>query len=195
MQVALRRGVIEGKSRKEVAEISLEQFRTLSSPVRADIVAAYMPAGPSSVADIARLTGRRPTAVHYHVAELLKVGLIQQVATRQAGKRYEAVYDVPAQKFTRKSRPSKEYISEQKRAVRIMLRNMARNYERVLTTNPASDSYFETLNVCLNDAQRAVLFEKLDALIKEAKEHQDPDGTRLTMLSIAIPITASGGSK
>jgi DNA-binding transcriptional ArsR family regulator len=71
----------------------------VASPVRQEILERLRHAGAASVADLARLTGRSPTALHYHVALLRRAGLLRPAGRRPAGKGSEALYRLAAARF------------------------------------------------------------------------------------------------
>jgi DNA-binding transcriptional ArsR family regulator len=64
---------------------SPRQIRALASAVRQDIVDALESAGPCSIRELARLLGRRPDALYYHLRVLSEVGLIAQFASDGKG--------------------------------------------------------------------------------------------------------------
>ncbi len=66
------------------------------STVRLEIMETLLDLVPCSISELARELGRSPQSLYYHIEILTKVGLINQVCTRRAGKRDEAVYDLPA---------------------------------------------------------------------------------------------------
>ena len=72
------------------------QIAALASPVRLELLDSVHAAGPGSIAEIARLLGRSPHSLYYHVRLLLRLRLLVDVGRRRAGRRLEAVYDVPA---------------------------------------------------------------------------------------------------
>jgi DNA-binding transcriptional ArsR family regulator len=81
------------------------QIEAVGSPLRQEILEHLSHTGPASVADLARLMGRRPTMLHYHMNLLRDAGLIQVAARRQSGKRTEALYRLAAQHFAVLGRP------------------------------------------------------------------------------------------
>ncbi len=72
------------------------RVRALESPVRQEIVDAVASGGACTMAQIGSWLGRRPDTLYYHVTALVKVGLLKEVGRQRAGKRFCAVYDVPA---------------------------------------------------------------------------------------------------
>jgi DNA-binding transcriptional ArsR family regulator len=75
------------------------QIEAVGSPLRQEILEHLSHTGPASVADLARLMGRRPTVLHYHINLLRDTGLIRVAARRRSGRRSEALYRLAAQHF------------------------------------------------------------------------------------------------
>lgn len=123
-------------SRKPATIRRPEQAEALVSPVRQEIVNALSAAGPSTVAQIARLLGRRPDTLYYHVAALERVGLLVRSGRVRAGKRFGVVYDVPARpiRIERGGAVSDEAIA---RVVRASLRLADRDFRRALKEGAA----------------------------------------------------------
>ena len=72
-----------------------KQLLALKSPVRQEIVDAIGAGGPETIAEIAAQLGRPADGLYYHVRRLQKVGLLVEKGRRRAGKRFEAIYDLP----------------------------------------------------------------------------------------------------
>ena len=72
----------------------------LTSPVRQEIVDALCASGPCSISEMARLLGRAPDSLYYHVRRLEEVGLLVPHGQVKAGRRDAAVYDVPGRPLT-----------------------------------------------------------------------------------------------
>jgi predicted transcriptional regulator len=62
-----------------------DQIEALSSPLRHELADRIAALGPISIKDLARATGRRPTAIYHHVQKLETVGLLR--AQRENGSR------------------------------------------------------------------------------------------------------------
>jgi len=60
-----------------------EQIRALRSPVRQEIVDTVQSLGACSVAEIARELGRPADGLYYHLAALLRVGLLEEAGSRR----------------------------------------------------------------------------------------------------------------
>lgn len=73
---------------------SAKQVRALYAPARQEVLDALEAAGPCSIAELARLLGRRATALYAHVEALVRVGLIVPAGSRRDGRHVAAAYDV-----------------------------------------------------------------------------------------------------
>lgn len=69
-------------------------IRALIAPTRQEIVDALESAGPSSIARLADLLGRRPDGLYHHIRHLERVGLVKEVERQQEGRHVFAVYDL-----------------------------------------------------------------------------------------------------
>lgn len=73
-----------------------KQLVALKSPVRQEIIDAVSADGPGTIAQIGAMLGRPADALYYHIRRLESVGLLVETGRRRAGKRFEAIYDLPA---------------------------------------------------------------------------------------------------
>ena len=72
------------------------QLRCLVSARRHDIVDQLAARGPMSVREIAAAIHARPSALYYHLRELVRVGLVLEAGYRVVRRKREAVYASPA---------------------------------------------------------------------------------------------------
>ena len=82
------------------------QIRCLASPIRQEIVDAIAATGPLSIADLAGHLGRAADGMYFHVRALARVGLLVEQSSVRRGKRFAAVYDVPARPLVIEKTPS-----------------------------------------------------------------------------------------
>jgi DNA-binding transcriptional ArsR family regulator len=109
------------------------QLRTLSSPVRQEVLDALAAAGESSIAELAALLGRQPHALYYHLRALERVGLVQRVGVRRNGKSDAVLYAVPAPRMVIEYRlGSGRFEADMGKTLRSMLRLTERDYRRAL---------------------------------------------------------------
>ncbi|RYG37050.1 ArsR family transcriptional regulator [bacterium] len=76
----------------ERLDFTFEQVERLASPVRSAVFWTFTSHTPQSVAEVAQQLGKSAQTIHYHVNELLEVGLLVAVETRQKGARTETLY-------------------------------------------------------------------------------------------------------
>ena len=72
------------------------QLRTVTHPLRLEIIERLQVDGPDSIAGLARKLDRRANALTYHVRLLERAGAVVRSGTRRAGRRGEVVYAVAA---------------------------------------------------------------------------------------------------
>ncbi len=72
----------------------LEQIEALVSQVRQEIVDVLLGAPPLSMRELARIVGRTPDSLYYHVRKLVEVGLLVEGGTRRTARREEALFQV-----------------------------------------------------------------------------------------------------
>ncbi len=114
------------------------QVRSLSSPVRQEILDALAAAGESSIAELARLLGRRPHALYYHLRALERAALVRRTRTRRNGKSDAALYAVPAPRLTIEYRlGSPAFEADMAKLVRSLLRLTERDFRRALRSRSA----------------------------------------------------------
>jgi DNA-binding transcriptional ArsR family regulator len=107
------------------------RVRALESPVRQEIVDAVAGAGAGTIAQIGEWVGRRPDTLYYHIRALVRVGLLERVGRRRAGKRFGAVYDVPGRPV-RMSLGGEAGPEDLARVLRSALRLADRDFRRAL---------------------------------------------------------------
>ncbi|HJS57840.1 MAG TPA: helix-turn-helix domain-containing protein, partial [Vicinamibacteria bacterium] len=78
---------------------SAREREAVASPLRVEMLEHLQHAGTASVAELARLMGRSPTLLHYHMKLLATARLVRVTGRRAAGRRGESVYAVTAEHF------------------------------------------------------------------------------------------------
>ncbi len=68
----------------------------LVSPIRQEIVDAAAGLGPFSASELAKVLGRRPDSLYYHLRRLEEAGLLKHIETRETSGRPEVIYALPA---------------------------------------------------------------------------------------------------
>src|SRR5262245_10351278 len=99
------------------------QLRSLSSPVRQEILDALAAAGERTIAELAAALGRRPQALYYHLEALERVGLVRRSGIRRNGKSDAALYAVPAPRMMIDYRlGTGSFLADMSKALRSLLR-------------------------------------------------------------------------
>src|SRR4051812_28092657 len=73
--------------------LNADQLACLASPVRNEVFMQLRTIGKASVGDIAKVLGKSPEAVHYHVKALVAAGLAREAFRRPGVKKPEFVYE------------------------------------------------------------------------------------------------------
>jgi hypothetical protein len=164
------------------------QLGVVSSPLRLELLEHLRQAGSASVADLARLTGRPATALHYHVNMLHAAGLLRVARRRPTGKRGESLYALTAERFALLPRDE----SSRRAAVRTLgatLRLAQREAARGMgsaaarSSGPARNLHIRRLRAPLRPTAQAELNRLLDAVErvfeKEVKRRSRRRGGRV----------------
>jgi len=129
----------EDTKKQDILFLNKEQRQAVTeSMVRLEIMEALPDLVPCSISELAKDLGRTPQSLYYHVEILTAVGLINQVGSRRAGKRDEAVYDLPAKwvRFVNNNDPdSRETLFKLAHTIlRIAEKNYQQAYHRGFVT-------------------------------------------------------------
>lgn len=137
-----------------------------------------------STAEVAAALGKKPTAVRYHVNELVKVGLIIPVETRKRRSRIEEAYVHKAvESYSRQFPLDDEYVRQVNRGFNAILRHMSKeraaamNAKNVAPDAPISTMYIRQ-NLRLTPETAREIGSKLIDVIEEAKGRANDDGLR-----------------
>lgn len=116
--------------------VSEKQLRAIVSAARQEIVDAVEAIGPCTIAEVAGLLGRRPTALYGHVARLVRVGLLIPAPAPGGAGRPATMYDVPARPVAlRYELRSAHFRRLLIRCVGAMLRNAHRGFAHATTSS------------------------------------------------------------
>jgi DNA-binding transcriptional ArsR family regulator len=103
-----------------------DQLRALRSPLRQEILDAVAASGPMSVAALARVLGRAPDSLYYHVRGLTRLGLLDVTGRKRPGHRSEMVFDVPGRPLHIPPRPGVATYRSSLRAIVAAMLGLAR---------------------------------------------------------------------
>lgn len=117
------------KRRKTFPLETAEQLRVISSPVRFAIIQALQHLGPTPVSVLGPRIGKKSNSLHYHIRELIRLGMLRQTGTQRSGARTEAIYDVVADRFVGEDlRRKRELQKATNDTVASLLRTAARDF-------------------------------------------------------------------
>jgi DNA-binding transcriptional ArsR family regulator len=176
---------------------TLVQWRALRSPIRFELFTLAEGAAPCSVADLARLSGRRPSSLYRHIAALVRAKLLLAVDRRRAGRRYETIYGLGPMGTARSisERPERvlgEVAHVADRAFRTAARDMraalaAGHVPRLRDPRTPMAFFFEV--TWLDDRKRRALHAKLQeivAIIRAGREARS--GLPYRIVSSFVPL-------
>lgn len=187
---------------QEQITFSLEQLECLSSPFRVEVFWTFRPDEPRSAADVAAEIGKSAQAVHYHVAELVRVGLIVPAGTRQRRARTETLYVRAGRRaFSRTGDVPLEYrkelITSFAATTRMLVREVESFHEAAQTDpeiHELSTFRHRFLRMSPEGAER--FRDKLRALIEECGEYGDPEGSeRMHAVVFLYPTVATSRAR
>lgn len=176
------------------AEFDLAQVESLASPVRGEVFWSFAKEHPLSVAEVAAGIGKSAQTVHYHVNELVRIGLLIVVDTRRQGARTEKLFVHAAKIFVSQgARAPREYRDHAVRGFQAITRTMGRENEalhRAVDVDPSIMDFglYWRETVRLTPERAVELKQKLRAAISEALQYEaGEDGTRVTLSVYMAP--------
>ena len=176
--------------------LTAPQLRCLASPVRNEVFMQIRTMGQASVREIAKATGRKPEAVHYHVKSLVSAGLAREAFRRPAPKKPESVYE-PIGKELRLPKPGQkpEVAALIRKSTAAGFRQTLRGYlkaARQAQTEPKIRPYLHIvrMNARLSPKDAREFLDRIEDAVKFADEHRDEEGMKLVWSSITYPVPA-----
>lgn len=168
------------------------------SPVRLEIIDAMSVVAPCSVAELATELGRTPQSLYYHIKMLVDVGMIVQTATRKAGKRDEAVYDLPSGGFRIAGTDDPDLKETSMRLTSTILKLAERNFKeawdvdliRAVGASGWETAYVSRRRVWLTDEDLLELYDllgRVGTLLSDATSRRE--GQPYAMTNLLIPLT------
>lgn len=154
---------------------------------RSEVFWSFSPHEPMSTADVARALGKAPSAVRYHVNELVRVRLIIAVEQRKRRSRIEDAYVHAArQSYTAYLPLSEEYIRQLNRGFNAMLRAYGKERSAAIrlanrTADPDAIALHLFENIRLTKEARFALRKRLIDLMEEVSAMDDPEGVRYSV--------------
>jgi hypothetical protein len=173
--------------------LTAKQLACLASPVRNEVFLQLRTLGQASVGDIARATGRKPEAVHYHVKALVQVSLAREAFRRQSAKKPEAVYE-PVGKKLRLPKPtdSPEIAGLIRKTVVAGFRQSIRGYTeaaRRAESDPDTLRYMHVIKLLarLSATDAKEFMKRIEDAVQFADDHRREDGLKIVWSSVVYP--------
>lgn len=182
-------------SRRTVHHISeLEQIEALVSPVRGLLLNTLASSGPCSVGDLARLVGRKPRALYYHLDALVACGLVREVGSRPTRRRQETLYDAIADTVMvdENIRDDPEWVDAHRRAVGATLRQAMRTYDAALTAAPKDEDgapvemRMQSVQAQLSSAGIKRVRQKIEELLTVMREERAKHDGEFHLMTITL---------
>ncbi len=178
-----------------------EALKCLAIPERVKILELFEDLEPRTAKQISTELGENAARLHYHVKELVRVGLLEQVDTRVKGSIVEKYYQPVAKVITVNLRVMIEENAQQLSDVMFSpLRTTEKDLMRTLNQFVASDvdvrkEYqdtfaFNVTEVYLTKDERNSFIAEHNALIRKYKELKNRDGRRkFKILNMLFPLS------
>ncbi len=175
---------------------SAAQLRVLNSPIRMAAFAALRELGPSTAPELAARAGIRSEAMHYHLRELERIGLVRQKGQRATGRRPQVLFEAVADRLRLPAEASTPSFQREKaRGCRLLLRRTERDVSAGITSMRAGERPLVRTRVTrdvvrLSAKDLAQLHARLDAidawlmgLDASSKPH------RISISMVVAPVT------
>jgi len=166
-----------------------EALKSLAIPERVKILELFEDLEPRTAKQIATELGENAARLHYHVKELVRVGLLEQVDTRVKGSIVEKYYQPIAKVIQVKLRVMIEENAQQISDILFTpLRTTEQDLVRTLNRFVSSDidvrkEYHDTFaynvsEMYLTTDERNEMVEEVNAIIRKYKENKNTEGRR-----------------
>jgi predicted ArsR family transcriptional regulator len=171
----------------EIYEItSLEQAKVLTNELRMKIFSVYFDQKPRTAKQLADELGLSPSKVHYHIRELVKVGLLFLYSTKEVNGIVEKYY-LPIAKDVRILINQLEGKGKQE----IVDQTLTDIKKQILQSfdNPSEQGLLRSLNLHLHPAEKEELASELSALMERWElriKDREPKGENLYGILISM---------
>lgn len=168
--------------------------RALVSATRQEIVDALASAGPSTVAQLADLLGRKPDALYFHLRALERVGLVVAKSEQQGNSHSPVVYEIPGAivRLDYDAAPRSDLNRVVRNALRLSLREFERECiaDRPIGKGSARHLWGGRVMGWINDAELA----RINTLIAELHEifRSGRPGPNRRAMSLGFLLAPSG---
>ena len=172
----------------------LEQIECLVSPVRGLLLSTLCGAGPCSVGELARLVGRKPRALYYHLDALVDSGLVVEVGTRPTRRRQETLYDSIADTVMLDERTQRDpaWQDAHRRAVAATLRQTMRGYDMAiehaaaLEPDHAPEMRMQSMQAQLDEEGLKTVLARLEELLSEMRREREKRNGPFYTLTVTL---------
>lgn len=185
----------EGERRPPVHIISEQsQIEALVSPVRGLLLSTLCSSGPCSVGELARLVGRKPRALYYHLDALVACGLVVEVGTRPTRRRQETLYDAVADTVMvdEHAVENPAWLDAHRRAIAASLRQAMRVHDAALTDpttvtgGDCPELRMQTMQAQLTPEGLTRVMGKLEELLSMVREEREKRSGRFYSLTLSF---------
>jgi DNA-binding transcriptional ArsR family regulator len=185
---------------EDVAEIhhleGLDQMHAVSHKIRRRVLGLLVER-PMTVTQLGKELGMPPPTAHYHVRELVRVGLVRMVKARERRGILEKFYrSVARQLLLPKDLLSGLSASEQLTTVSDLMEDVSRHVSAVISSYSPDDADAVQLAVrvlFLRPGDLPVIGEKIDALLEPYLKARDASIDREhIVLNLAVPTHPRG---
>lgn len=176
------------------------QLAALTSPVRQEIIDTLEGlGGEAAVADIATHLGRPADGLYYHLRELVRTGLLRELADGRdrSGRRYRTIAPPGERLSLRYTRGRSSNVKAVDRVVGSLLRTAKRDFSRALTAGtavtegPRRELWAARTKGWVNDADLAEINRLLVRLNELLQQTPQKDREHLMSLAFVLaPIAA-----
>jgi DNA-binding transcriptional ArsR family regulator len=177
----------------------LDQIQTLASAVRQEIMDTLQASGPLTVRQLARLLGRPPDSLYYHLKKLIAVDLVREKEESKSDGGGEAKFELPFGLWQiHYDVGDPESISAMARVVSTLLRVTDRDYRRALAYEeivphgPDRNVWGGRSVGWVTEHELVIINAKIQQILEILKKRQRPENSRLVAFTHAITLLHPG---
>lgn len=176
----------------------IEELGAIASGRRQPIIDLLAASGPLSAREIARNIGLKPSAIYFHLEQLMQVGLVVERGSRKAGRRTEQLFDTVATRMRIGVAPGSDDSAEIWEQLHLsQSRQTDRDFVSGLTMSDAigegSQRNLRTFRVIgsPNPDQLARVNALLDEALDILWESAGGDGPLVSLSAVVAPLPSS----
>ncbi|WEG08285.1 helix-turn-helix domain-containing protein [Microbacterium horticulturae] len=179
-----------GKKAEPIEVNDLAQMRALVHPARWTVLQALYDGDPLTATQAAELTGLTPSAMSYHLKQLAKMGLIERAPKTDDGR--ERPWVARGGGLRMSAQPD-EFVGG------IMMRHLMTALTKVVAAPPPKDpeerpwpAGYSQMRMRISKERRKEMLERLQAILDEYDEVEDPDAPEIDVFLIHGPRVEPG---